>query len=418
MNIQMMFNIIIFLKCIHSEIIILPFKKTKSFEGDFYSYIFLNELETEILIGTPFQKINAYIKPEKHHLFITGSKLNGQYNEINSNSYEQNGKIERYFYGEQFKTGFLANESFLFLNNKEVKIKTDKISFLIATSIDNKFNYIDNAQIGLGLYDNSIIKEINLIYQLYERKYIYSYSYYFKFENDDKGKIIIGEVINDNNSEKILNYCRIFSSANTFQIIFDNVTYSNEDISFNNIYAQFNFSFGGFITNEKNKKIFDKFFNPLIENNLCQIEKKGIFSFYSCDKNINVSKIQSIKFYHKGLNYTFELDYHDFFREYNNKYYCTIFFQNEYHVNWIFGQIFLKKYEILIDQDRKILGIYIPISKRKTNFLSWLFVFILFFLIIIMIFLIYRRTKLIPKRIKANELIEEEINEDYLKIIK
>ena len=312
----------------------------------------------------------------------------------------------------------MANESFLFLNNKEVKIKTDKISFLIATSIDNKFNYIDNAQIGLGLYDNSIIKEINLIYQLYERKYIYSYSYYFKFENDDKGKIIIGEVINDNNSEKILNYCRIFSSANTFQIIFDNVTYSNEDISFNNIYAQFNFSFGGFITNEKNKKIFDKFFNPLIENNLCQIEKKGIFSFYSCDKNINVSKIQSIKFYHKGLNYTFELDYHDFFREYNNKYYCTIFFQNEYHVNWIFGQIFLKKYEILIEQDRKILGIYIPISKRKTNFLSWLFVFILFFLIIIMIFLIYRRTKLIPKRIKANELIEEEINEDYLKIIK
>ena len=417
MNIKMIFKIILFLKFIHTEIIILPFKKTKSFKDDFYSYIFLNELETEILIGTPFQKIKAYIKPEKHHLFIIGSKLKGEYNEINSNSYEQNGKIERYFYGEQFKTGFLANESFLFLNNKDLNIKTDKISFLLATSIDNKFNYIDNAQIGLGLYDSSIIKEINLIYQLNERKYLYSYSYYFKFENDDKGKIIFGEILNEN-SDKILNYCKMISSTNTFQIIFDNVTYSNEDIYFNNIYAQFNFSLGGFITNEKNKKIFDKFFNPLIENNLCQIEKKGIFSFYSCDKNINVSKIQSIKFYHKGLNYTFELDYHDFFREYNNKFYCTIFFQNEYHVNWIFGQIFLKKYEILIDQDRKILGIYIPISKRKTNFLSWLFVFILFFLIIIMIFLIYRRTKLIPKRIKANELIEEEINEDYLKIIK
>ena len=137
MDIKMMFKIIIFFKFIHSEIIILPFKKTKSFEGDFYSYIFLNELETEILIGTPFQKINAYIKPEKHHLFINGSKLKGQYNEINSNTYEKDGNIERYFYGEQFKTGFLSNESFLFLNNKEVKIKTDKISFLIATSIDN-----------------------------------------------------------------------------------------------------------------------------------------------------------------------------------------------------------------------------------------------------------------------------------------
>ena len=418
MDIKMMFKIIIFFKFIHSEIIILPFKKTKSFEGDFYSYIFLNELETEILIGTPFQKINAYIKPEKHHLFITGSKLKGQYNEINSNTYEKDGNIERYFYGEQFKTGFLSNESFLFLNNKEVKIKTDKISFLLATSIDKTSNYIDNAQIGLGLYDNSNIKEINLIYQLNERKYLYSYSYYFKFENDDKGKIIFGEDINSNNTEKILNYCKMISSSNTFQIIFDNVTYSNEDIEFNNIYAQFNFSLGGFITNKENKIIFDKFFNPLIENNLCQIDKKGIFTYYSCNKNINISQLQSIKFYHKGLNYTFELDYHDFFREFNNKYYCTIFFQDGYYLDWIFGQIFLKKYEILIDQDRKILGIYIHNPQSKSNFYSWLFVFILFVLIIIMIFLIYRRNKLIPKRIKASELLEDEINEDYLKIMK
>ena len=147
--------------------------------------------------------------------------------------------------------------------------------------------------------------------------------------------------------------------------------------------------------------------------------KKGIFSFYSCDKNINISQIQSIKFDHKGLIYTFELDYHDFFREYNNKFYCTIFFQNEYHVNWIFGQIFFKKYEIIIDQDRKILGIYINNPKnKKTTFLNWLFVLILFFLIIILIILLYRRSKLIPKRIKANELIEDEFNNDYLKIIK
>ena len=296
MNIKMIFKIILFLKFIHTEIIILPFKKTKSFKDDFYSYIFLNELETEILIGTPFQKIKAYIKPEKHHLFIIGSKLKGEYNEINSNSYEQNGKIERYFYGEQFKTGFLANESFLFLNNKEVKIKTDKISFLIATSIDNKFNYIDNAQIGLGLYDTSNIKEINLIYQLNERKYLFSYSYYFKFENDDKGKIIFGEDINGNNTEKILNYCKMISSTNTFQIIFDNVTYSNEDIEFNNIYAQFNFSLGGFITNKENKIIFDKFFNPLIENNLCQIEKKVYLVFILVIKILIYLKFNLLNF--------------------------------------------------------------------------------------------------------------------------
>ena len=88
----------------------------------------------------------------------------------------------------------------------------------------------------------------------------------------------------------------MISSTNTFQIIFDNVTYSNEDIYFNNIYAQFNFSLGGFITNEKNKKIFDKFFNPLIENNLCQIEKKVYLVFILVIKILIYLKFNLLNF--------------------------------------------------------------------------------------------------------------------------
>ena len=58
-----------------------------------------------------------------------------------------------------------------------------------------------------------------------------------------------------------------------------------------------------------------------------------------------------------------------------------------------------------------------PIPKKNNIFYSWIFIFILTLIIIIMLFLLYRRIKLIPKKIKANELIDEEIKDDYLKIL-
>ena len=51
------------------------------------------------------------------------------------------------------------------------------------------------------------------------------------------------------------------------------------------------FTFGGFITNEKNQKIFDIFFNPFIDKSLCQKVKKDIFWFYSCNESLNISEI-------------------------------------------------------------------------------------------------------------------------------
>ncbi len=96
-----------------------------------------------------------------------------------------------------------------------------------------------------------------------------------------------------------------------------------------------------------------------------------------------------------------------------------VIFQNQYRIEWIFGQIFFQKYKIIIDQNTKIMGLYknIPIPKKNNNLYSWIFIFILTLIIFIMVFLLYRRIKLIPKKIKANELIDEEIKDDYLKIL-
>ena len=91
-------------------------------------------------------------------------------------------------------------------------------------------------------------------------------------------KIIIGEKLHDyviRFPNKIFNYFKIDFYSNDYQITFDKVSFGNNE--YFKISAQFNFSFGGFITNEKNQKIFDIFFNPFIDKSLCQKVKKDIF---------------------------------------------------------------------------------------------------------------------------------------------
>ena len=419
----MMFILFFYFKLIQCEIIIIPFTKTKSFNGDLYSYLYLNEYETIISIGTPMQKVQAYIKPNKHHLFILGSKISDQFNEYKSRTYEQKGIFEEYINEKPIKKGFISNETFFFNTLNGKIIQTDKISFVLATGIDKNEN-INSAQIGLGLYDSSLIKNQNLLHQLKLRNYIMSYSYFFQFDNDEKGKIIIGEKPHDYNnsySNKIFNYLKVDSYDNVYHLKFEKVSINNYDVINKNVYAQFNFSFGGFITNSNNQKIFENlFFNKYIEKSLCTKENKQNFWIYYCEHNVNIAQFNIIKFYNLELNYTFEFNYKDLFKEYNGKYYFMILFSQEYYMPWILGQIFFQKYQIIIEQNKKILGIYINKPKLRDNryIFSWIIILILLSLIIFMGILLYRRIKLIPKKIKANELYDEDpIINNYTNII-
>ena len=163
-----------------------------------------------------------------------------------------------------------------------------------------------------------------------------SYSYFFQFDNDEKGKIIIGEKPHDYNnsySNKIFNYLKVDSYDNVYHLKFENVSINNYDVINKNVYAQFNFSFGGFITNSNNQKIFENlFFNKYIEKSLCTKENKQNFWIYYCEHNVNIAQFNIIKFYNLELNYTFEFNYKDLFKEYNGKYYFMILFSQEYYM--------------------------------------------------------------------------------------
>ena len=70
---------------------------------------------------------------------------------------------------------------------------------------------------------------------------------------------------------------------------------------------------------------------------------------------------------------------------------------------WNFGNVFLQKYTIVFEQDRKLIGFY---KQKEFSFsYSWIIVISLGIVIISLIYYIYILLKK-KRKIRANELIE------------
>lgn len=87
----------------------------------------------------------------------------------------------------------------------------------------------------------------------------------------------------------------------------------------------------------------NNFFNELILKNLCKIfysSNKWYKGFY-CDNNINIENFSNLYFYHKELNYTFNLNYNDLFiKEKDKLFFLIIFKHDSTDFFWEFGEVF------------------------------------------------------------------------------
>ena len=107
--------------------------------------------------------------------------------------------------------------------------------------------------------------------------------------------------------------------------------------------------------------IKSRFFDELIKNKICTIIEKVQpmgSNIILCDKEImkQISEFPKISFYHKELDFIFELTYKDLFIEYNNKI-LFLGVYNSYGQNlWYFGKIFMKKYPFVFDYDKKTIS--------------------------------------------------------------
>ena len=142
---------------------------------------------------------------------------------------------------------------------------------------------------------------------------------------------------------------------------------------------------GFIIGNSKYKKLLlEYYFNDLINNDVCQLEKteitkynksytfygtNGIYEFFTCDKNKLINEKNNYKknfmpllFDLPKYNYTFNLNDNDLFIEINNKYYFLVAFpenKNEsFYIPCFLGLPFYQKYRLVFNFDSKTIGFY------------------------------------------------------------
>ena len=120
------------------------------------------------------------------------------------------------------------------------------------------------------------------------------------------------------------------------------------------------------------KKIFISRINSTVINGL-----SGEYVIIFCDKNkveeYGIDKFYldfpSVNFYHRLMNYTFVFKGNELFYEdkKENKIYFLISKKNNEVDQWIFGKIFMKKYQVIFNSEMKTIGFYININSNDKN---------------------------------------------------
>ena len=400
---------------------------------NFIEKYFYNKIYTEIFIGTPQQKIILSIKLQHYPFYIIDKSIiniNNSLNYFNKNLSSTFIQSKSSFSGlakTDISYSYISEDNFKFGN-----IFLENFKFNLVTKLNYENDLIfGGGSIGLDLYClNEIFKESHFITQLKSRSFIQSYDFSIKYLNDNKGKIIIGlrpDEYDKNYNEKNLNYMNIayIYYIDYWSCTFYNITSNGYNLLHSYATNFFKIEFG-FIkgSSEYYKLILENFFDNLIKEKKCEIKNFDIkeystkhYEYIICEKNINLNKFGNLTLYNKELNYSFIFDEKDLFKKFNDKIFFLIIFESLSSNEWIFGKPFFKKYHLLFNQDKKIIGVYTDFNhnNKKFSFFSiisfklliiiFLFILVCLFVYIIIFYLKY------PRKLRSNELKE---NFDYI----
>ena len=163
--------------------------------------------------------------------------------------------------------------------------------------------------------------------------------------------------------------------------------------------------------------IMDEFFKDYFINNKCRnkiiestlLDFKNKFLFIYCDKDIDSEKFKKLIFVYDNVKY--EFGFKELFKIFEDNIYFLIGFYYEdskvIDKKWVFGEPFFAKYISVIDEDKKIFGVY---TKKKENisFINIILIIFTIFLLIVIIVLsifFYKNISLYRKK-RTNKLIE------------
>ena len=413
-----------------------------------------NEIYTIIPFGEKKEPLYALISDKDYGFYLIEGfgTINSEYNF----SYLKRNKSKILAY-KTFHYASIENENFFLLNenNEEIKIEnfeivqtsrenTTRNYFLEITNINpeykNDYNIhnITFSILGLELFPRYRYEVLdNFIVQLKKKKYIYNYFWYIKYDlnNDKEGYLSIGELpkcfndINYYKEIKVLPYKMFLKWDFKFNEIYfikdgNKIFLIDGKIndSSNSVNANIELNQGLIIGPIDYYDIIKEYyFNYYLNNSICFENETNIkdyfhVKFFYCDEkkflDKDIKNFPTLFFYSSELNYTFELNYKDLFKSYDNYIYFLVVF-DKYEKIWNFGKIFIKKYEFYFNHDTKMIGFCSYWNKKKKNSNNLYIIVLIVFVIFICIFIIFLKKICFFKRHVRNNEIEFEIS--YIK---
>ena len=401
----------------------LKFKRYYPKKEIYFNSIIINDILTEIKLGTPSQNLTLSIRMLEYPTFVLNTSANStvkntnKFSEKNSSTFIELRDYSIIYGDEAFKKAYLGRDIFDLNNNKA------NANLMIASDIENDIKFFDyswllppshSGVLGLNLFPQfESLQNTSLLLQLYKEKIIDFCSFSFIFQNNDQGYLILGKDFYYDENKYLFRKTELLSRKETLTwgIIFDNITFGNETIENTYFKAKFKVELNMILTNNYMKEAFKNiFFQQYFEQNLCIQNKTddNYTIYFICDKNINIQKFPEIKFYMKDIDFELVLNYKDLFIEKDNKIYFLIIFQKDNKI-WELGAPLFKKYPLIFDMDKKII---IFEKNKNTNYIIYFMIFLIILILMLVLF-IFRIIKKRNNRVKAIEL-DSEVNENYL----
>ena len=342
-----------------------------------YNRIYLN-----LSIGTPPQ-ILPFELDTKSQTFCISTDY---FAKNKSTSYISLSK-EIYYYNEDVENGF-DSKDILNINDNTNK----KINFILATKFPfNKKNIL--GILGLNIPRFVKIGVYPFFRSLKEAELINSYTWTLKYFDNislfdqitfNKNKDnIIGEFIFGDDPNNYENNKNKYNDKEFFKVSpLSSAEAVYWGIEFNNIYIKSKESQNNskiFFTEGKKAEIVinfsfmmgpEKFFEFIKTNFFSQYISKGVcseknvnsyYTYIECDNNNNfkIESFPDIIFEHKAFETWFNLTYKDLFVEDDkNKKYIFLILKKDYVTNWVLGTVFLRKFQLVFNEDLKTIGYY------------------------------------------------------------
>jgi hypothetical protein len=398
----------------YESYLVYPFKKSTKEQKSYPENLLQNDLEVTIKIGTPPQDIDLNLRSKLYTFFVTSSSVNLPYklfNDKDSTSLNILSKSPTNFSNMEYLTGVKISET-LYINDKEIK----DVSLILATAL----RYNESGALGLRLLNSHENTDaLSFIYQVKKLANLDSYTFTLKYKNDNEGELIIGaypHIYDDKFNEKNFYYSKAGSNKNgvNWVLNFDIIKYNKKTLNLGSKKSLVNIEFGLIQAPPRYKNYFKTNFY----GDKCQEKfyKNRNVTIIHCPSNFDITSFKPMSFILKDIDVEFILTYEDVFVKENNEYIFGIVFDESTETSdttWIFGKPFMKKYELVYDLDRKIIGLYKDGSSSisgKSNTVYIVFLIILIIAVIgLVVFIVYYLKK--PRKSKAFELDDD--NFDY-----